>query len=156
MHRRSGWRVRLLTRPGPNAGPSEDEVRPFTCSLCTDNILSGACRYLIDIAVRLSLIDCVLPQIRSAWQLDSKSSLVVVDPTSPNILQFRSGAEVNRILSRPFFVELQSRYGNLFYVREEVSTSQDMPKEHLHVAAAACKHRVPRYTSLYLVRSVGG
>lgn len=46
MHRRSGWRVRLLTRPGPNAGPSEDEVRPFTCSLCTDNIPSGACRYL--------------------------------------------------------------------------------------------------------------
>ncbi len=59
-------------------------------------------------------------QIRAAWQLDSKSSLIVVDPTSPNILQFRSGAEVNRLLSRPFFVELQSRYGNMFFVREEV------------------------------------
>ncbi|CAL8464370.1 g3905 [Coccomyxa elongata] len=82
LEQRSGWRVRLLTRPGPNAGPSEDEIR-------------------------------------AAWQLDSKSSLIVVDPTSPNILQFRSGAEVNRLLSRPFFVELQSRYGNMFYVREE-------------------------------------
>ncbi|EIE18720.1 hypothetical protein COCSUDRAFT_38534 [Coccomyxa subellipsoidea C-169] len=82
LEERSGWRVRLLTRPGPKAGPSEDEIR-------------------------------------AGWQLDSRSSLIVVDPTSPNILQFRSGAEVNRLLSRTFFVELQSRYGNLFYVREE-------------------------------------
>lgn len=64
--------------------------------------------------------------MRAAWQLDSKSTLVVVDPTSPNILQFRSGADVNRLLSRPFFVELQSRYGNLFYVREEVL---DLPED---------------------------
>ena len=47
-------------------------------------------------------------------------AIVFVDPTSPNILQFRAGAEVNRVLSRPFFVELQSRYGNIYYVREEV------------------------------------
>lgn len=45
---------------------------------------------------------------------------MVCDPTSPNILQFRAGQEVNQLLSRPFFVELQSRYGNLYYVREEV------------------------------------
>ena len=45
---------------------------------------------------------------------------MLVDPTSPNIMQFRSGAAVSAKLARPFFVELQSRYGNLFYVREEV------------------------------------
>ncbi len=59
-------------------------------------------------------------QLRAAWQLDARTVLVVCDPTSPNILQFRAGREVSRVLSRPFFVELQSRYGNLYYVREEV------------------------------------
>ena len=37
-----------------------------------------------------------------------------------SFLQFRSGAAVQARLARPFFVELQSRYGNLFFVREEV------------------------------------
>lgn len=63
---------------------------------------------------------CLLLQLRAAWQLDTKTALVVCDPTSPNILQFRAGREVNQLLARPFFVELQSRYGNLYYVREEV------------------------------------
>ncbi len=60
-------------------------------------------------------------QLRAAWQLDARTALVVCDPTSPNILQFRAGREVNQLLSRPFFTELQSRYGNLYYVREEVN-----------------------------------
>ena len=62
-------------------------------------------------------------QLRAGWQLDAQTTLVVCDPTSPNILQFRAGRDVNRVLSRPFFVELQSRYGNLYYVREEVRLS---------------------------------
>ena len=60
-------------------------------------------------------------QLRAAWQLDAQTALVVCDPTSPNILQFRAGRAVSQLLSRPFFVELQSRYGNLYYVREEVA-----------------------------------
>ncbi len=59
-------------------------------------------------------------QLRAGWQLDAQTALVVCDPTSPNILQFRAGRDVNQLLSRPFFVELQSRYGNLYFVREEV------------------------------------
>ncbi len=67
------------------------------------------------------MTDMVLLQLRAAWQLDARTALVVCDPTSPNILQFRAGREVSQLLSRPFFVELQSRYGNLYYVREEVT-----------------------------------
>ena len=26
LHRRDGWRVRLLTRPAPKAGPTDEEV----------------------------------------------------------------------------------------------------------------------------------
>ena len=59
-------------------------------------------------------------QIRAAWGTDPRTVLVFVDPSSPNILQFRSGVAVQARLARPFFVELQSRYGNLFFVREEV------------------------------------
>lgn len=32
----------------------------------------------------------------------------------------QAGDEVGQILRRGFFIELQSRFGNLFYVREEV------------------------------------
>ena len=42
-------------------------------------------------------------QLRAGWQLDAQTALVVCDPTSPNILQFRAGRDVNRVLSRPFF-----------------------------------------------------
>ena len=68
-----------------------------------------------------------LAQIRAAWGTDPRTVLVFVDPTSPNILQFRSGADVQARLARPFFVELQSRYGNLFFVREEVCARRDAP-----------------------------
>ncbi len=62
--------------------------------------------------------------MRAAWGTDPRTALVIVDPTSPNIMQFRSGAAVAAKLARPFFVELQSRYGNLYYVREEVGLCQ--------------------------------
>lgn len=122
VRRRSGWRVRLLTRPGPKAGPSEDEVGILFYNDCLHSlfILHAAMQEGEKGQILAIHRKCVLVQIRAGWQLDSKSSLIVVDPTSPNILQFWSGADVNRLLSRTFFVELQSRYGNLFYVREEV------------------------------------
>lgn len=59
-----------------------------------------------------------IEEIRKGWQTDEKTIVVFVDPTSPNILVFNFGPEIQKILSRPFFTELQSRYGNLFYVRE--------------------------------------
>ena len=85
-------------------------------------------------------------QLRAAWQLDARTVLVVCDPTSPNILQFRAGREVNRLLSRPFFVELQSRYGNLYYVREEVQHCSHQQRSH-RVMSSCC--RIAEYVTGY-------
>ena len=58
--------------------------------------------------------------IRAAWRPDKRSVIVRYDTSSPNIIAFPYiGDEVLIKLHRPFFVELQSRYGNMFYVREE-------------------------------------
>ena len=35
----------------------------------------------------------------------------------------QAGNEVTQLLKRGFFIELQSRYGNIFYVRDEVRSS---------------------------------
>ncbi|GBG75637.1 hypothetical protein CBR_g20266 [Chara braunii] len=53
------------------------------------------------------------------WKPDERTILVIEDVTSPNILNFNAGSLVLTKLPRQFFVELQSRFGNLFYVREE-------------------------------------
>jgi hypothetical protein len=45
-----------------------------------------------------------------------------VDPSSPNILSVPFvGDDVLAKLRRPFWTELESRFGNMFYVREAVS-----------------------------------
>jgi len=57
-------------------------------------------------------------ELREAWKPDDNTVIVVVDPSSPNILSFNNGSNVQRILRQPFFTELQSRFGNMFYIRE--------------------------------------
>lgn len=60
--------------------------------------------------------------LRVGWDIreDVGTYVVVfVDPSAPNVLSFKYGKKVQAILSRPFFTELQSRYGNMFYVRDE-------------------------------------
>jgi hypothetical protein len=60
-----------------------------------------------------------IEQIRSGWGVDGKTVVVFVDPSAPNIVTFRFGMEVQKnLLPRPFFTELQSRFGNQFFVRE--------------------------------------
>lgn len=59
-------------------------------------------------------------EVKDVWGLDDKTTIVIVDPTSPNILAFNTGRSVEQLLSRSFFIELQSRYGNKFFVRDEV------------------------------------
>ncbi|KAG7669197.1 hypothetical protein Ndes2526B_g05494 [Nannochloris sp. 'desiccata'] len=59
-----------------------------------------------------------IEQIRSGWGVDDKTVVVFVDPSAPNIMTFRFGMGVQKILPRPFFTELQSRLGNQFFVRE--------------------------------------
>ena len=45
--------------------------------------------------------------------------IFLVDPTSPNVLDFHEGSNVQASLPPAFFIELQARFGNLFAVREE-------------------------------------
>lgn len=82
LEQRTDWRLRVLTRFGPKAGPTENEVK-------------------------------------AAWAPNDRTVIVIVDPSSPNILDFSTGQAVEQLLRRTFFVELQSRYGNKFFVRDE-------------------------------------
>lgn len=60
--------------------------------------------------------------LRVGWnikEVEGTYVVVFVDPSAPNVLSFKYGKKVQELLSRPFFTELQSRYGNMFYVRDE-------------------------------------
>lgn len=52
------------------------------------------------------------------WGLDDKSILLVADARGGNILSFSVGDAVYNLLPRTFWIELQTRFGNLYYVRE--------------------------------------
>ncbi|MBW4588074.1 TPM domain-containing protein [Aetokthonos hydrillicola Thurmond2011] len=53
------------------------------------------------------------------WGLDDKSVLLVADSRGGNILSFSVGDAVYNLLPRTFWIELQTRFGNLYYVREQ-------------------------------------
>lgn len=57
-------------------------------------------------------------QVKAYWGLDERSVLMVADPRGGNLLAFNVGDEVRQILPRTFWIELQSRFGNQFYVRD--------------------------------------
>ncbi len=57
--------------------------------------------------------------VKDFWGLDDRSILLVADARGRNLLNFNVGDGVYNLLSRGFWIELQSRYGNQFYVREE-------------------------------------
>lgn len=57
--------------------------------------------------------------VKDFWNLDDKSILLVADARGGNILNFNVGDDVYKLLSRTFWVELQTRFGNLYFVREE-------------------------------------
>ncbi len=56
--------------------------------------------------------------VRDFWQLDRKSVLLVADARGGNILNFNVGRALYQYLPRTFWVELQTRYGNQFFVRD--------------------------------------
>ncbi len=56
--------------------------------------------------------------VRDYWGLDKKSILLVADRRGGNLLNFNVGDDIYRLLTRTFWVELQTRYGNLYFVRE--------------------------------------
>jgi hypothetical protein len=52
------------------------------------------------------------------WKLDDKSILLVADARGGNLLAFSIGDGVYELLPRTFWIELQARFGNIYYVRE--------------------------------------
>ena len=56
--------------------------------------------------------------VREFWNLDDRSLLLVADERGGNLLNFNVGDALFALMPRTFWVELQTRYGNQFYVRE--------------------------------------
>ena len=56
--------------------------------------------------------------VKEFWQLDDKSVMLVADGRGGNILNFSVGNDVYPLLTRTFWVELQTRFGNQYFVRE--------------------------------------
>lgn len=56
--------------------------------------------------------------VKSFWGLDDRSVMLVADPRGGNLLNFSVGDAIYELLPRTFWIELQTRYGNQFFVRE--------------------------------------
>ncbi|NEQ31616.1 MAG: TPM domain-containing protein [Leptolyngbya sp. SIO4C5] len=56
--------------------------------------------------------------VKDFWGLDDKSVMLVADPRGGNLLNFSVGDDVYQLLTRTFWIELQTRYGNQFFVRD--------------------------------------
>ena len=56
--------------------------------------------------------------VKDFWNLDERSLLVVADPRGGNLLSFNVGDALFALMPRTFWVELQTRYGNQYYVRD--------------------------------------
>ncbi|WP_197985008.1 TPM domain-containing protein [Leptolyngbya sp. Cla-17] len=56
--------------------------------------------------------------VKGYWGLDDHSVLLVADPRGGNILNFSVGDDFYPLMPRVFWIELQTRFGNQFYVRE--------------------------------------
>ena len=56
--------------------------------------------------------------VKKYWGLDDKSILLVADGRGGNLLAFSIGDDVYELLPRTFWIELQARFGNMYYVRE--------------------------------------
>lgn len=57
--------------------------------------------------------------VKKYWGLNEKSVLIVADSRGGNLLNFNVGDALYSSLPRTFWVELQTRFGNQFFVREE-------------------------------------
>tara|TARA_Y100001968_G_scaffold106944_1_gene96677 strand:- start:2092 stop:2907 length:816 start_codon:yes stop_codon:yes gene_type:complete len=56
--------------------------------------------------------------LKEFWGLDETSLLVIADPRGGNLLNFNVGEAFFALMPRIFWVELQTRFGNQFYVRD--------------------------------------
>ncbi len=56
--------------------------------------------------------------IKELWKLDDRSVLLLAQPQEGNILNFNIGDAVYQILPRNFWMEVQNRLGNRYYVQQ--------------------------------------
>ncbi|MGB7445058.1 MAG: TPM domain-containing protein [Coleofasciculaceae cyanobacterium] len=56
--------------------------------------------------------------VKDFWGLNDKSVLLIADSRGGNLLGFNVGDELYQFLPRTFWIELQTRFGNLYYIRE--------------------------------------
>jgi hypothetical protein len=56
--------------------------------------------------------------VKEFWGLNDHSVMLVADSRGNNLLNFSVGNKVYDLLPRGFWIELQSRYGNQFFVRD--------------------------------------
>lgn len=56
--------------------------------------------------------------VKEFWNLDERSLLLVADERGGNLLNFNVGDALFALMPRTFWVELQTRYGNRYYVRD--------------------------------------
>ena len=56
--------------------------------------------------------------VKEFWNLDQRSLVLVADPRGGNLLNFNVGDALFALMPRTFWVELQTRFGNQYYVRE--------------------------------------
>eukprot|EP01025_Chloroclados_australasicus_P061944 TRINITY_DN8133_c1_g1_i4.p1 TRINITY_DN8133_c1_g1~~TRINITY_DN8133_c1_g1_i4.p1 ORF type:complete len:346 (-),score=-2.87 TRINITY_DN8133_c1_g1_i4:1086-2075(-) len=80
----------------------------------------------VRIATKQSIEQFQSPNLRSTWVDevgDKKLSIIQIDTSAPNVIKFDYIGDdfiaPGGPLGRPFWIELQSRFGNIFYVREE-------------------------------------
>ncbi len=56
--------------------------------------------------------------IKDFWDIDDRSLLIIADPRGGNLLNFNVGETFYTFMPRLFWVELQTRFGNQYYVKE--------------------------------------
>ena len=56
--------------------------------------------------------------VKEYWSLDDHSVMLIADPRGGNLLNFSVGDALFDLLPRTFWIELQTRYGNQFFVRD--------------------------------------
>lgn len=56
--------------------------------------------------------------VKQYWDLDERSLLLVADPRGGNLLNFNVGEALFALMPRTYWVELQTRFGNQYYVKD--------------------------------------
>lgn len=56
--------------------------------------------------------------VKDFWGLDDHSVMLVADPRGGNLLNFSVGDDLFKLMPRTFWIELQTRFGNQFFVRD--------------------------------------